>query len=96
MEASFARSVPLAQVTLPPHRSVNLNLASLISAAGPRNFGGSATVTFDYQGKLRALLMATGSVDQKNTYVFEVHPQAVLESVAKTLSYWSTANGDDT
>jgi hypothetical protein len=40
--------------------------------------------------------MASGSVDQRNTYVFEVSPQPVAVSVAKGLSYWSTANGDDT
>jgi hypothetical protein len=40
--------------------------------------------------------MASGSVDQKNTYVFEVLPKAVLESASKNLAYWSTGNGDDT
>jgi hypothetical protein len=29
-------------------------------------------------------------------YVFGVQPSAVVESEAKTISYWSTANGDDT
>ncbi len=42
------------------------------------------------------MLMASGSVDQKNTYVFEVMPRGVSESVAKSLSYWSTGNGNDT
>jgi hypothetical protein len=40
--------------------------------------------------------MAAGSVDQKNTYVFEVRPTAIQESQGRSLSYWDTANGDDT
>jgi len=50
----------------------------------------------DTDGQSRALLEAAGSVDQNNTYVFEVSAQATIESVAKSLSYWSTGNGDDT
>jgi hypothetical protein len=42
------------------------------------------------------VLLASGSVDQSNTYVFEVVPRGVKESASKNLSYWSTANGDDT
>ena len=40
--------------------------------------------------------MSSGSVDQKNNYVFEVKPYGVAESAAKELCYWSTSNGDDT
>jgi hypothetical protein len=40
--------------------------------------------------------MAGGSVDQRNTYVFEVRPTTIQESQARSLSYWDTANGDDT
>jgi len=96
MEASVSRSAQLQQVTIPPYRTVNLNLARLISSAGLGNFRGSINLTLDFHGKFRSLLIASGSVDQKNTYVFEVHPQAIAESVAKNLSYWSTGNGDDT
>jgi hypothetical protein len=41
-----------------------------------------------------AVALASGSVDKRNTYVFQVIPQGVRESVVKTSSYWSTANGD--
>jgi hypothetical protein len=43
-----------------------------------------------------ALLLASGSVDQKNTYVFQVLPRAASESLAQVVSYWSTGKGDDT
>lgn len=51
---------------------------------------------FDVQGPTRGLLMTSGSVDQKNTYVFEVRPVGLGESNAKSLGYWSIGNGDDT
>ena len=35
-------------------------------------------------------------MDRSGTYVFAVRPMAILESVAKSLSYWSIGNGDDT
>ena len=40
--------------------------------------------------------MTSGSVDQTNTYVFEVAPRGVGESTSKSFQYWSTGNGDDT
>src|SRR5450755_1111079 len=40
--------------------------------------------------------MASGSVDQSNTYVFEVAPRGLSPSAGKSLSYWSTGKGDDT
>jgi hypothetical protein len=40
--------------------------------------------------------MASGSVDQQNTYVFQVISQTIGESVATGVSYWSNGNGDDT
>ena len=96
MEGSISHAASLPTVALSPYHSVTLNLASLIDAYGPKSFNGNLNVAFQYKGRIRALLVASGSVDQKNTYVFEVHPQLVGDSVAKAISYWSTANGDDT
>jgi Bacterial Ig-like domain (group 2) len=95
-EGSIPRSARLNQFTLPAYSTKNLDFSALASTAGLSNFSGSVNLVIDTAGKSRALLMATGSVDQRNTYVFEVFPTAVVESVAKTLSYWSTDNGDDT
>jgi hypothetical protein len=96
VENAASRSVQLPQVSIPPYAAMDLNLASLISSSSLRNFNGSTNFVFDFQGPDGALLMAGGSVDQKNTYVFEARPQVVSESAARGLSYWSTANGDDT
>jgi hypothetical protein len=91
-----SRSIQLPQVSIPAYAAMDLNLASLISASSLKNFNGGVNLVFDFQGQDGALLMAGGSVDEKNTYVFEARAQVVSESAARSLSYWSTANGDDT
>lgn len=70
-------------------------MPSLLAAAGLKNFSGSVNLVFDTQGQ-SGLLMASGSVDQTNTYVFEVAPRGTTMNAGKNLSYWSTADGDDT
>ncbi|HVR23664.1 MAG TPA: Ig-like domain-containing protein [Candidatus Polarisedimenticolia bacterium] len=96
MENSESRTLTLPQVSISPYATTNLNLASLISATSLANFNGSINLSFDLQGQPGALQLASGSVDQRNTYVFQVSTQAIGESAGKGLSYWSTANGDDT
>jgi len=96
VQNAASRSIQLPQVSIPPYAAMDLNLASLISASSLKNFNGSVNLVFDFQGQDGAMLMVAGSVDQKNTYVFEARPQVVSESAARGLSYWSTANGDDT
>jgi len=63
-------------------------------AAGLRGFNGSVNLALDYHGPKRGLLMASGSVDQTNSYVFEVLPHGVSEGVAESLGYWSVKRGD--
>lgn len=96
MSAGKAQSTRLSSITLDPLQSRTLNLPAMMAAAGLKTFNGNLNVVFDRQGQTGALLMAAGSVDQTNTYVFEVIPHAVKESESKSLSYWSTGNGDDT
>ncbi len=86
----------LTQSTISPHQSANLDVPSLLATAGLRTFNGTINLILDVQGSPHALIMASGSVDAKNTYVFAVRSSAVSTSVAKSVSYWSTANGDDT
>lgn len=96
MSGGDPHSTQLGKLTLAPLQSMNLNLPTLLAEAGLMNYTGSFNLAFQAQGKAGALLMAGGSVDRSNTYVFEVAPRAVKESTAKALSDWSTANGDDT
>ncbi len=95
MQAGNASSFHLPQFTMLPDETRSLNLPSLLSSAGLKNFNGSFNVVFDTQGS-PGLLIAGGSVDQTNTYVFEVASRGIVNSAGKSLSYWSTGNGDDT
>jgi hypothetical protein len=96
MEGAAVHSASLAPLTLLPHQTQSLSVVSLASAAGLKNFNGTVNLILDTQGKTGGILLSAGSVDQKNTYVFQVRPHGIGESAAQSLSYWSTRNGDDT
>jgi hypothetical protein len=96
MQAGASHSAPLAAMSLLPYQTQTLDVTSMLSRAGLKNFNGSVNLAFDSQGKMDGLLIAAGSVDQTGTYVFEVAPRGIVESAGRSLSYWSTGNGDDT
>lgn len=96
MAGGAAQSSQLPQITIPPHTTQRLNVPSFLVKAGLKNFNGNVNLVLDTQSQSRGLLIATGSVDQTNNYVFEVIPHGIVESVSKSLAYWSTGNGDDT
>ncbi len=96
MQGGAPHSARLPEVKVLPFHSGNLDVSALLSTAGLQNLNASINLVLETAGPPHALVIASGSVDQKNTYVFAVAPSAVKESVAKSLSYWSTANGDDT
>jgi hypothetical protein len=93
MEGGNARSSRIQSIKLLPYQTQSLDVPALLSLAGLPNFNGSFNLVFDVIG---SVLMTSGSVDQKNTYVFEVLPTSISESASKGLGYWSTKNGDDT
>src|SRR5438128_885362 len=70
----------------------------LLVQANLKNYNGSVNLVLDVTGNAPhgAVLLSSGSVDAKNTYVFQVASETVKESIAKNLSYWSTRDGDDT
>ena len=92
MEGGNASNSRLQTIKLQPNQTQSLNVPALMALAGLQNFNGSFNLVFDVEG---SVLMASGSVDQKNTYVFEVMPVSVKESASQGLGYWSTKNGDD-
>jgi hypothetical protein len=96
MSGGSPHSALLPQMTILPHETLNLRAPALLAAAGLKNFSGSVNLILDTKAQAGGLLMSSGSVDQKNTYVFEVLTHAVEEGAAKELCYWSTGNGDDT
>jgi hypothetical protein len=96
MEGGVPRSARLPRINLLPYQTESLDVMSLLSVSGLKNFNGSFNLVFDGEARRGALVLASGSVDQTNTYVFEVIARGVTESAAKSLQYWSTGNGDDT
>src|SRR5580692_131351 len=96
MRDGAAQSRTLPKLVLVPGASCDLDTSSLLTAAGVANLNGSVNLILDVLGKPGSALLASGSVDKKNTYVFEVMAHAVLESASKGIGYWSTGNGDDT
>ena len=96
IQAGSAQSFSLPGVTLQPFQTRRLDVPSMLSAAGLKNFSGSFNINFDIQGVGGAVLPAAGSVDQTNTYVFEVNARGIGVSGSRSLPYWSTGNGDDT
>jgi hypothetical protein len=95
MQGNAPKSLQLSQFQLAPFATHSLDVPSLLASAGLKDFSGSVNLEFDTQGQ-QGLLMASYSVDQTNTYVFEVAPRALSHCAGKSLSYRSTGNGDDT
>lgn len=96
MASESAHSVPLAPITLAPYQSQVLDFPGMLAQAGLKNFSGNVQLAFKVEGYVGGLLVAGGSVDKANTYVFEVAPHGIAESASKSLSYWNIADGDDT
>lgn len=96
MEGAVARSAQLPSFALASFSSLALDVPSLLASAGLGSFYGNVNLILDADGPPRSLLLASGSVDAKKTYVFQVFPRGIQESAAKSISYWSTGNGDDT
>lgn len=96
MKGGAPQQAQLAPIQLQPLQTARLDLERLLAQGELGNVNSSFNLILTVKGPRHALLMQAGSVDRKNTYVFEVVPSLILESAAKTLSYWSTGNGDDT
>lgn len=96
MQGGAAHSAQLAALTAAPHQTQTLDVPGLLTGAGLKNFNGSVNLVLDEKGPQGALLLSSGSVDQKGTYVFEVMPRGIAQSASKGLPYWSTGNGNDT
>jgi len=96
MASGSAQYADVPAITLAPHQSLLLDMNGVLASAGLKSFTGSVNLVLDVQAKPGSLLLSAGSVDQTNNYVFAVYPRGIQESSSKSLSYWSTANGDDT
>ena len=86
----------LSPVVLNASQTLRVNTSSLLKQAGLAQFNGRFSLTYKTTAPSEALVLAGGSVDQTGTFVFQVLPHEIRESMAKTISYWSTGNGNDT
>lgn len=98
MAGGVAQTARLPQITLAPFQTQVLDVMALLAQAGQKNYNGNLSLVLDVTSNVPrgAILLAGGSVDQTNNYVFQVIAQGIRESVSKTVSYWNTANGNDT
>ena len=96
MASGSPQYADVPSITLAAHQSQVLDMSSVLASAGLTNFSGSVNLVFDVQARPGSLLLSAGSVDKANTYVFAISPRGIRESASKSLSYWSTSNGDDT
>src|SRR6266851_7032052 len=92
--APVARNLPIQH--LAPLEARQVDLQGPLNAVGLKNFSGSINLSTSFTGKAGDLVLATGSVDQTGTYVFEVEPQGIGTSRSKFANYWGVANGNDT
>ncbi len=96
MAGGKPHSAALPPMTVEPLQTESLNVPSLLTLFGPKNFNGSFNISFDTIARRASLVMSAGSVDQTGNYVFEIIPRGVSEGVSRSLQQWSTGNGDDT
>ncbi len=81
---------------LAPFEAKQVDLQGPLNAAGLKSFNGSINLSTSFTGHAGDLIIATGSVDQTGTYVFEVGPKAISTATSQFSNYWSVANGNDT
>lgn len=96
MDGASPHSAKLQSFVVSPSSIYSIDLPGMLKSAGLGNFNGSVNLVLNIKGPTSSLILTSGSVDRKNTYVFSVPAIAIRESVSKSLSYWSTGNGDDT
>ncbi len=92
--APVTRSLPTQH--LAPGEAKQVDIQSAINSARFGNFNGSINLSTSFTGKGGDLVLASGSVDQTGTYVFEVEPQGVSATHSKFSNYWGVADGNDT
>ncbi len=96
MAGAAPASYPLPNQALQPFETRSVDLVSLLASLGLGNLSGSVNLAVSFTGQAGDLVLATGSVDNTGTYVFEVEPQGVGKSLSKQAAYWTVANGFDT
>jgi len=95
MNGESATTVSLPPINLGPNETRFLTSDDLARYA---NIGDNQPLNLvvKYHGRPSDLIVATGSIDQSKTYVFEVEPETLGIGSSRLLGGWDTANGNDT
>ena len=89
---TFSR--PLQQISIQPDEVVHYDLLSQFAATNPLPNGyGNLTITFN--GHDGDLMVQAGSVDQSESYVFEVAASQESPSASRTVCFWSVEGDND-
>jgi Bacterial Ig-like domain (group 2) len=96
MEGSAPVNRSLPAQHLAPFEAKQVNLQGAFTAARLKNVNGSINLSTSFTGNAGDLVLATGSIDQTGSYVFEVEPESVGSFRSKNANYWGVANGNDT
>jgi hypothetical protein len=99
---SLTASVPNAspatrtvdQITLLPDQTLQVDYSKYFSKDKPL-LDGFGALSVAYQGREGDLLFQAGSMDQSQSYVFEVTTTVQAQSASKTICYWSLEGDTD-
>lgn len=96
MKGSAPATVSLPPQRLRPMEARQIEISAALAGLALADFNGVINLAVSFTGQPGDLVMASGSVDQTGTYVFEVEPQGTGTSQMKFANYWTVAGGNDT
>ena len=95
-QSSEAIRNPLNPLVLAARQAKHWTPSELSKELGLPKFSGIINLVFSYQGSPSDVIMASGSIDQTKTYVFEVKMEGVGKTLGKGLKDWDVSSGNDT
>jgi hypothetical protein len=96
LQGMDTKQLQVKPFTLSARQAKSLDLQAMLEAAGIKNYSGVVHLQLSYQGNPGALMIATGSVDQTGSYVFDVSAKGINQDRGKRISYWENGGGTDT
>jgi hypothetical protein len=96
MNGTTPITVRLRPFTLQANEAAQLDVPAELASAGVHSVGGMLTLGLSSTSAATDLLLASGSVDQTGSYVFEVECKGSGPSEGKILGNWNVADGNDT
>ncbi len=92
LENGEKRSGPIE--ILRPLESKQIDMKAALERAGLSAFNGKVTLEASHAGFTTDIVEAAGSVDNAATYVLSVEGKSSESSASKTVSYWTTKDGE--